>query len=52
MKFWIFVTSNTNDFTKRNVVHTYSDKLTENALKVPCYSIEEVLAEKIRSLIQ
>lgn len=36
----------------RDVVHSYSDKLTENALQVPCYSIEEVLAEKIRSLIQ
>ena len=36
----------------RDVVHSYSDKLTENALMVPCYSIEEVLAEKIRSLIQ
>jgi predicted nucleotidyltransferase component of viral defense system len=36
----------------RDVVHSYSDKLTENALQIPCYSIEEVLAEKIRSLIQ
>jgi predicted nucleotidyltransferase component of viral defense system len=36
----------------RDVVHSYSDKLTENSLQVPCYSIEEVLAEKIRSLIQ
>jgi predicted nucleotidyltransferase component of viral defense system len=36
----------------RDVVHSYSDILTENALQVPCYSIEEVLAEKIRSLIQ
>jgi predicted nucleotidyltransferase component of viral defense system len=36
----------------RDVVHSYSDKLTEYALEVPCYSIEEVLAEKIRSLIQ
>lgn len=36
----------------RDVVHSYSDKLTENALQLPCYSIEEVLAEKIRSLIQ
>jgi predicted nucleotidyltransferase component of viral defense system len=36
----------------RDVVHSYSDKLTENALQVACYSIEEVLAEKIRSLIQ
>ena len=38
--------------SNRDVVHSYSDKLTENALQVPCYSIEEVLAEKIRSLIQ
>jgi len=38
--------------SKRDVVHSYSDRLTENALQVPCYSIEEVLAEKIRSLIQ
>jgi predicted nucleotidyltransferase component of viral defense system len=38
--------------SKRDVVHSYSDKLTENALQVPCYSIEEVLAEKMRSLIQ
>ncbi len=36
----------------RDVVHSYSDKLTGNALQVPCYSIEEVMAEKIRSLIQ
>jgi len=38
--------------SKRDVIHSYSDKLTENALQVPCYSIEEVLAEKMRSLIQ
>ena len=38
--------------SKRDVVHSYSDKLTDNTLKVPCYSIEEVLAEKMRSLIQ
>ena len=38
--------------SKRDVIHPYSDKLTENALQVPCYSIEEVLAEKMRSLIQ
>jgi predicted nucleotidyltransferase component of viral defense system len=38
--------------SKRDVVNSYSDKLTENALQVPCYSIEEVLAEKMRSLIQ
>jgi predicted nucleotidyltransferase component of viral defense system len=38
--------------SKRDVIHQYSDKLTENAIQVPCYSIEEVLAEKMRSLIQ
>ena len=36
----------------RDVTHPYSDKLTETALQVPCYSIEEVLAEKMRALIQ
>jgi len=34
------------------VLHSYSDKLTENAQKIPIYSISEVLAEKIRALIQ
>jgi predicted nucleotidyltransferase component of viral defense system len=38
--------------SKKDVTHNYSDKLTENAFQVPCYSIEEVLAEKMRSLIQ
>jgi predicted nucleotidyltransferase component of viral defense system len=38
--------------SKRDVIHQYSDKLTENALQVPCYSIEEVVAEKMRSIIQ
>ncbi|MDR2145387.1 MAG: nucleotidyl transferase AbiEii/AbiGii toxin family protein [Tannerella sp.] len=35
-----------------NIYHNYSDKLTENAQNIPIYSISEVLAEKIRSLIQ
>ena len=35
-----------------NIIHNYSDKLTENAQNVPIYSINEVLAEKIRALIQ
>jgi predicted nucleotidyltransferase component of viral defense system len=35
-----------------NVFHNYSDKLTENAQNIPIYSINEVLAEKIRALIQ
>jgi len=38
--------------SKRDVTHQYSDKLTGNALQVPCYSIEEVVAEKMRSIIQ
>lgn len=37
---------------EKDINHSYSDKLTHNALRVPCYCIEEVLAEKIRALIQ
>ena len=36
----------------RAVHHRYSDKLSEEPLTVPCYSINEVLAEKLRALIQ
>ena len=36
----------------RDVDHPYSDKLTDNASQIPCYSIEEVLAEKMRALVQ
>ena len=35
-----------------SVLHPYSDKLTENAQNIPIYSINEILAEKIRALIQ
>ena len=35
-----------------NVIHNYSDNLTENAQNIPIYSINEVLSEKIRALIQ
>jgi len=35
-----------------NILHPYSDKLTENAQNIPIYSISEVLSEKIRALIQ
>jgi predicted nucleotidyltransferase component of viral defense system len=35
-----------------NILHPYSDKLTENAQNIPIYSINEALAEKIRALIQ
>lgn len=34
------------------VIHNYSDKLTENSQNIPIYSINEVLAEKLRALIQ
>lgn len=37
---------------EREVHHMYSDQLSVKPLKVPCYSIHEVLAEKLRSLIQ
>lgn len=36
----------------REVHHRYSDKLSEEPLTVPSYSINEVLAEKLRALIQ
>jgi len=37
---------------EREVHHMYSDQLSVVPLEVPCYSIYEVLAEKLRSLIQ
>lgn len=37
----------------REVHHEYSDKLSETVLAgIPCYSIQEILAEKLRALIQ
>ena len=36
----------------KDISHFYSDKLSTYANEVPCYSIEEVLAEKMRALIQ
>ncbi|GHT37759.1 hypothetical protein FACS189435_3490 [Bacteroidia bacterium] len=36
----------------KNISHPYSDRLTENATNIPVYNIHEVLAEKIRALIQ
>ncbi|GHU95876.1 hypothetical protein FACS1894156_6150 [Bacteroidia bacterium] len=35
-----------------NIIHNYSDKLTENAQNIPIYSVYEVLSEKLRALIQ
>jgi len=34
------------------VLHSYSDKLSVSSNAIPCYSINEILAEKIRALIQ
>ncbi|MEX2564889.1 MAG: nucleotidyl transferase AbiEii/AbiGii toxin family protein [Cyclobacteriaceae bacterium] len=42
----IFATAN------RKVHHDYSDQLSEAAQSVPCYTLQEVLAEKLRALIQ
>ena len=39
----------TND---REVNHPYSDQLSTDPLTVPCYSLKEVLTEKLRALIQ
>jgi predicted nucleotidyltransferase component of viral defense system len=36
----------------REVFHPYSDQLSETPLIVPCYSLREVIAEKLRALIQ
>lgn len=36
----------------RDITHDYSDKLTDSGKRIPCYSIEEVLSEKMRSLVQ
>jgi predicted nucleotidyltransferase component of viral defense system len=36
----------------KELIHPYSDKLSINASNIPCYSIEEVIAEKIRALVQ
>jgi predicted nucleotidyltransferase component of viral defense system len=36
----------------REVFHPYSDSLSKPILVIPCYSLREVLAEKLRALIQ
>jgi len=36
----------------RQVHHSYSDTLSQPTLEIPCYSIPEVLSEKLRALIQ
>lgn len=36
----------------KEVHHPYSDQLSQSPLAIPCYSIHEVLSEKLRALIQ
>lgn len=36
----------------REITHSYSDAVALKPNKIPCYSIEEVFAEKLRALIQ
>ena len=36
----------------REVFHPYSDSLSDSPFTIPCYSLREVLAEKLRALIQ
>lgn len=36
----------------RQVYHPYTDELSQNPLLIPCYSLHEVLAEKLRAHIQ
>jgi len=40
------------DTVQRSVNHPYSDSLSLNMDTIPCYAMEEVLAEKMRALIQ
>lgn len=38
--------------TERKLIHAYSDQVALNPNAIPCYVIEEMLSEKLRSLIQ
>lgn len=40
------------DQVDKQVIHPYSDQLSINPNAIPCYVIEEMLAEKLRALIQ
>lgn len=37
---------------EKQVIHNYSDTLTEASRTIPCYSIAEMVSEKLRALIQ
>jgi len=36
----------------KEITHPYSDSLLNGSGKIPCYSLKEVIAEKIRALVQ
>lgn len=36
----------------KQIIHPYSDQLSINPNAIPCYAIEEMLAEKLRALVQ
>lgn len=36
----------------KKIIHQYSDQVSLNPNAIPCYTLEEMLAEKLRSLIQ
>lgn len=40
------------DQANKKIIHLYSDKPAIHPNAIPCYSIEEMLSEKLRSLIQ
>ena len=40
------------DEAQQAITHQYSDAIALNPNKIPCYSINEVMAEKLRALIQ
>lgn len=39
-------------FENKNIIHMYSDKDILSSTQVVCYSIEEIISEKLRALIQ
>jgi predicted nucleotidyltransferase component of viral defense system len=36
----------------RNISHPYSDLVSDKTVEIPCYNLKEVIAEKIRALVQ
>ena len=40
------------DSELKEITHPYSDSLLKETAKIPCYNLKEVVAEKIRALVQ